>query len=94
MEGKEVRFGVTTTALFDIASTSTSTGSADASNDSFTPIGGFGLLTGMMLGEVTPGGAGAGSTRSLTSPSSPCSSAGSWSGERRSTWARRSRRRR
>jgi K+-transporting ATPase ATPase A chain len=59
-EGKEVRFGDTTTALFGIASTSTSTGSADASYDSFTPVGGFGLLTGMMLGEVTPGGDGSG----------------------------------
>ena len=46
------------TALFGVASTNTSTGSADASYDSFTPIGGFGLLTGMMLGEVTPGGVG------------------------------------
>ena len=59
-EGKEVRFGDTTTALFGVASTNTSTGSADASYDSFTPIGGFGLLTGMMLGEVTPGGTGSG----------------------------------
>jgi K+-transporting ATPase ATPase A chain len=60
MEGKEVRFGDTTTALFAVASTQTSTGSADASYDSFTPIGGFGLLTGMMIGEVTPGGSGSG----------------------------------
>jgi len=59
-EGKEVRFGVATTGLFGVASTNTSTGSADASYDSFTPIGGFGLLTGMMLGEVTPGGTGSG----------------------------------
>jgi potassium-transporting ATPase potassium-binding subunit len=59
-EGKEVRFGDTSTALFGTASTQTSTGSADASYDSFTPIGGFGLLTGMMLGEVTPGGTGSG----------------------------------
>ncbi|HTT59239.1 MAG TPA: potassium-transporting ATPase subunit KdpA [Acidimicrobiales bacterium] len=59
-EGKEVRFGDTTTALFATSSTQTSTGSADASYDSFTPIGGFGLLTGMMLGEVTPGGTGSG----------------------------------
>ena len=57
-EGKEVRFGDTSTALFGVASTQTSTGSADAAYDSFTPIGGFGLLTGMMLGEVTPGGVG------------------------------------
>ncbi len=59
-EGKESRFGDTTTALFGVASTSTSTGSADASYDSFTPIGGLGLMSGMMLGEVTPGGAGSG----------------------------------
>jgi potassium-transporting ATPase potassium-binding subunit len=60
MEGKEVRFGVPSSALYDVASTQTSTGSVDASNDSFTPIGGMGLLTGMMLGEVTPGGTGTG----------------------------------
>jgi K+-transporting ATPase ATPase A chain len=59
-EGKEVRFGPASTALFGVASTQTSTGSADASYDSFTPMGGFGLLTGMMIGEVTPGGAGSG----------------------------------
>jgi K+-transporting ATPase ATPase A chain len=59
-EGKEVRFGDTTSALFGVASTSTSTGSADSSYDSFTPIGGLGLLTGMMMGEVTPGGTGSG----------------------------------
>jgi K+-transporting ATPase ATPase A chain len=59
-EGKEVRFGDTTTALFGVASTSTSTGSANASYDSFTPMGGFFLMTGMMLGEVTPGGTGSG----------------------------------
>jgi K+-transporting ATPase ATPase A chain len=59
-EGKEVRFGDTSTALFGVASTNTSTGSADGSYDSFTSIGGMGLLTGMMLGEVTPGGTGSG----------------------------------
>jgi K+-transporting ATPase ATPase A chain len=59
-EGKEVRFGDTSTALFGVSSTMTSTGSADAAYDSFTPTGGLGLLTGMMLGEVTPGGTGSG----------------------------------
>ena len=59
-EGKEVRFGDTTSALFGVASTSTSTGSANAAYDSFTPVGGLGLLTGMMIGEVTPGGTGSG----------------------------------
>jgi K+-transporting ATPase ATPase A chain len=60
MEGKETRFGVAETSLFDVMSTQTSTGSVSGSNDSFTPIGGMALLTGMMLGEVSPGGAGAG----------------------------------
>ncbi len=60
MEGKEVRFGSLNSALFGVASTQTSTGSADSAYDSFNPMGGFGLLTGMMLGEVTPGGAGSG----------------------------------
>ncbi|OYV58908.1 MAG: potassium-transporting ATPase subunit A [Actinobacteria bacterium 21-73-9] len=59
-EGKEVRFGDTSSALFGVASTSTSTGSADAAYDSFTPMGGFGLLVGMMFGEVSPGGTGSG----------------------------------
>jgi K+-transporting ATPase ATPase A chain len=59
-EGKDVRFGVPSAALFGVASTQTSTGSADASYDSFTPIGGGALLTGMMIGEVTPGGVGSG----------------------------------
>ncbi|MBV8463740.1 MAG: potassium-transporting ATPase subunit A, partial [Acidimicrobiales bacterium] len=59
-EGKETRFGDTSSALFGVASTNTSTGSANSSYDSFTPIGGFGLMTGMMLGEVTPGGTGSG----------------------------------
>jgi K+-transporting ATPase ATPase A chain len=60
MEGKEVRFGDTATALYGVASTQTSTGSADASYDSLTPMGGFGLIGGMMMGEVSPGGTGTG----------------------------------
>ena len=60
MEGKDVRFGDTSSALYNVASTQTSTGSIDSASDSYTPIGGMGLLTGMMLGEVTPGGTGTG----------------------------------
>ncbi len=45
--GKEVRFGVPTSALFGVASTQTSTGSANSAYDSFTPLGGGALLTGM-----------------------------------------------
>ena len=58
--GKEVRFGVPSSALFGVSSTSTSTGSANSAYDSFTPIGGGMNLTGMMIGEVTPGGVGSG----------------------------------
>ena len=60
MVGKEVRFGPLPTALYNIASTQTSTGSVSGANDSLTPMGGFGALSGMMLGEVTPGGVGSG----------------------------------
>jgi potassium-transporting ATPase potassium-binding subunit len=60
MEGKEVRFGDTSSALYNITSTQTSTGSVDSAMDSYTPMGGFATLTGMMLGEVTPGGVGSG----------------------------------
>ncbi len=60
MEGKEVRFGDTSSALYATTSTQTSTGSVDSAEDSFTPMGGFAVLTGMMLGEVSPGGVGTG----------------------------------
>ncbi|TAN25147.1 MAG: potassium-transporting ATPase subunit KdpA [Actinomycetota bacterium] len=60
MVGKEVRFGDTSSALYNIASTQTSTGSVDSANDSYNPMGGFATMTGMMLGEVSPGGVGSG----------------------------------
>jgi potassium-transporting ATPase potassium-binding subunit len=60
MMGKEVRFGDTSSALYATASTQTSTGSVDSAEDSYTPMGGFAVLTGMMLGEVSPGGVGSG----------------------------------
>ena len=60
MEGKEVRFGPIESALFNSSSTSTSTGSIDSANDSYTPLGGGVLLFNMMLGEVSPGGTGSG----------------------------------
>jgi potassium-transporting ATPase potassium-binding subunit len=60
MEGKEVRFGDTSSALYAVTSTQTSTGSVDSAEDSYTPMGGFAVLTGMMLGEVSPGGVGTG----------------------------------
>ena len=60
MEGKAVRFGPILSAMFEATTTGTSTGSVDASHDSFTPIGGMVALVQMQLGEVDPGGIGAG----------------------------------
>jgi potassium-transporting ATPase potassium-binding subunit len=60
LEGKEVRFGDTSSALYNIVATQTSTGAVDSAMDSYTPMGGFATLTGMMLGEVSPGGTGSG----------------------------------
>jgi len=59
-EGKEVRFGVPTSALFNVSMTQTSDGAVDSATDSYNPMGGFGPLSGMMLGEVSPGGTGSG----------------------------------
>ena len=60
MEGKEVRFGAPASTLFAASTTGTSTGAVDAAHDSFTPLGGAVPLVNMMLGEVSPGGVGAG----------------------------------
>jgi K+-transporting ATPase ATPase A chain len=60
MEGKEIRFGTAMSGLFAASTTGTSTGAVDASHDSFTPLGGAVPLVHMMLGEVSPGGTGAG----------------------------------
>jgi K+-transporting ATPase ATPase A chain len=60
MEGKEVRFGAAASGLFAASTTGTSTGAVISSHDSFTPLGGAVPLVNMMLGEVSPGGVGAG----------------------------------
>ncbi|MBB6553692.1 potassium-transporting ATPase subunit KdpA [Nonomuraea rubra] len=60
MEGKEVRFGVSNSATFGAATTLTSTGAVNSFHDSYTPFGGMMTLFNMMLGEVAPGGVGAG----------------------------------
>jgi K+-transporting ATPase ATPase A chain len=60
MEGKEVRFGAAASGLFAASTTGTSTGAVIAAHDSFTPLGGAVPLANMMLGEVSPGGVGAG----------------------------------
>jgi K+-transporting ATPase ATPase A chain len=60
MEGKEVRFGADTSGLFATVTTGTSTGAVDSMHDSFLPVGGLVPLFNMELGEITPGGVGAG----------------------------------
>jgi potassium-transporting ATPase potassium-binding subunit len=60
MEGKEVRFGVTGSALWAVATTAASNGSVNAMHDSFTPLGGMVPLWLIQLGEVVFGGVGSG----------------------------------
>ncbi len=60
MEGKETRFGADASALFATVTTGTSTGAVDSMHDSFLPLGGLVPLFNIELGEITPGGVGAG----------------------------------
>ncbi len=60
MEGKEVRFGIPASSLFQTSTTLTSTGAINSTHDSFTPLGGGMALFNMMLGEIAPGGTGSG----------------------------------
>jgi K+-transporting ATPase ATPase A chain len=59
-EGTETRFGIPGSALFGQAATASADGAANASYDSFASLGGAMLMVNMMLGEVSPGGAGSG----------------------------------
>jgi potassium-transporting ATPase potassium-binding subunit len=60
MEGKEVRFGVISSALWATTTTAASNGSVNAMHDSFTPLGGLGPMWLMQLGEIVFGGVGSG----------------------------------
>ncbi|WP_433336047.1 potassium-transporting ATPase subunit KdpA [Spirillospora sp. CA-294931] len=60
MEGVETRFGVANSATFAGATTLTSTGAVNSFHDSYTSLGGMVTMFTMMLGEVAPGGVGAG----------------------------------
>jgi potassium-transporting ATPase potassium-binding subunit len=60
MEGKEVRFGSDSSALWAVATTATSNGSVNAMHDSFTPLGGMIPLIFIQFGEVIFGGVGTG----------------------------------
>src|SRR5512140_1524942 len=60
MEGKEVRFGIFSSALFATITTDASCGAVNSMHDSFTALGGFVPLFNIQLGEVIFGGVGAG----------------------------------
>ncbi|MFZ3377006.1 MAG: potassium-transporting ATPase subunit KdpA [Chthoniobacterales bacterium] len=60
MEGKEVRFGIFSSALFATITTDASCGAVNSMHDSFMPLGGFVPLFNIQLGEVIFGGVGAG----------------------------------
>jgi K+-transporting ATPase ATPase A chain len=60
MEGKEVRFGMTQSAMFGTATTDASCGAINGWFDSFTPLGGMIPMINIMIGEVIFGGVGAG----------------------------------
>ncbi len=60
MEGKEVRFGPTASALWAAATTAASNGSVNAMHDSLTPLGGLVTLVLIDTGEVVFGGVGSG----------------------------------
>jgi K+-transporting ATPase ATPase A chain len=60
LEGKEIRFGIPGSALFAVSTTGTSTGAINSLHDSYTGLGGGVTLLNILLGEVAPGGVGAG----------------------------------
>jgi K+-transporting ATPase ATPase A chain len=60
MEGKEVRFGAPSTAIWTAATTGASDGGVNAMHDSLMPLGGGVAMFMIQLGEIVPGGVGSG----------------------------------
>lgn len=60
MEGKEVRFGISGSALFATATTDASCGAVNSMHDSYTPLGGGIAMLNIALGEIIFGGVGSG----------------------------------
>lgn len=60
LEGKELRFGISNSALWATATSAASNGSVIAMHDSLMPLAGLIPLFNIMLGEVIFGGVGAG----------------------------------
>ncbi len=60
LEGKEIRFGIPLSVLFNVITTATSCGAVNAMLDSFMPLGGMVPMFLIQLGEIVPGGVGSG----------------------------------
>lgn len=60
MEGKEQRFTIDEAATWSVATTATSTGAVNSMHGSYTATAGGVQMAMMLLGEVAPGGVGAG----------------------------------
>ncbi len=60
MEGKETRFGIAASVLFNAVTTTTSCGAVNSMIDSYTPLGGLVPMILMQLGETIFGGVGLG----------------------------------
>jgi K+-transporting ATPase ATPase A chain len=60
MEGKEIRFGITASALFSTVTTAASCGAVNSMIESFLPLGGMIPMVNIMLGEIIFGGVGSG----------------------------------
>jgi len=60
MEGKEVRFGAPSTAVWAANTTGASDGGVNGMHDSFMPLGGGVAMFMIQLGEMLPGGVGSG----------------------------------
>jgi K+-transporting ATPase ATPase A chain len=60
MEGKEQRFTIDEATTWSVTTTGTSTGSVNSLHSSYTAVAGGTQLFMMLLGEVAPGGVGAG----------------------------------
>jgi K+-transporting ATPase ATPase A chain len=60
MEGKEVRFGIGSSALAAVVTSNGATGSYNSMHDSFQPLGIMVPLVNMLLGEIVYGGLGSG----------------------------------
>jgi K+-transporting ATPase ATPase A chain len=60
MEGKELRFGPSGSALMTVGTMGTTAGATDSALDSYTPVGGAAAFVAILLGEISPGGDGGG----------------------------------